>query len=146
MSLPISHKEFQQISQDVCGTRPIWGMLRANEYLETSHPLRTALAKKAKLKLEENGLYYLYTALMTKILNHGACFSELSESERATITEVNEKPTHTKMFVPQEALFQRRREMRRQQASTGYSRALSVSSRKSNTARREPLRTRGAVH
>ena len=145
MSLPISQKEFQQISQDVCGTRPIWGMLRANEYFEINHPLRKALATKAEKQLKENGLYYVCHELIVRILD-GASLAQLSNKEQTIIFELNEQPTFKKVFVPQEALFQRRREMRKQEANIGHGRCFVAVPQRNRTQRREPLRTRGGLH
>ena len=54
MMTHISPRILASIAQDISNGRPLWGMLRANEYLAPKHPLRLALAARAQRSLKKN--------------------------------------------------------------------------------------------
>ncbi|MEZ4754364.1 MAG: hypothetical protein R3A13_08670 [Bdellovibrionota bacterium] len=76
---------FRYISKEISNGRPLWGMLRANEYLESQDPLRQALVIKARAHLGN-----LNQSLVNQVLA-GAKLAELETSQREEILELGER-------------------------------------------------------
>ena len=64
----------------------MWGILRANEYLDSDDTLRRALVVKA----EENGISHLPPNLTYKVFNKGLKLSELTKIEQGTVLVMKE--------------------------------------------------------
>lgn len=52
MKTQMTTKLLQHLSRSITNGNPIWGILHANEYLEQNAPLRLALVKRARSRLE----------------------------------------------------------------------------------------------
>ena len=114
MKAELTPKIFRYISQEISNGRPIWGMLRANEYLEANNPLRQALAEKAKTQLIDAKLE------LVKEVMSGTTLGELSNSQVKEIRELNERLTKNRqdqIHLPNRRSFSnRRRTLRRLRA------------------------------
>ena len=84
MKAELTPRMFQYISQEISNGRPLWGMLRANEYLEADNPLRNALAIKAKNKLTEADQELVNVVLA------GASLGELSKKNLKQLSMIKE--------------------------------------------------------
>lgn len=69
----LSPRILTSISQDISGGMPIWGILRANEYMLPSDPIRNVLVRKAILSLDGTS----QTPVEQKILFNGAKLGDL---------------------------------------------------------------------
>ena len=66
------------IHHDICTGRPLWGLLRANEYLEPNSPIRKALVTKAKQSLQ--GTTYTPLRQIVERTIDGDCLAEMPEA------------------------------------------------------------------
>lgn len=76
MKMQMTNKLLADISKDISGGRPLWGLLRANEYLESDSPVRKALVFKAKGLISEDVLSEPVQRAVEPILS-GSTLTEL---------------------------------------------------------------------
>lgn len=78
MKTQLTTKLLASISADISSGKVLWGLLRANEYLSTEHPLHRALVAKASSALLE-------ASPLSERIMAGACMGELSAEEQADV-------------------------------------------------------------
>ncbi|RMG40626.1 MAG: hypothetical protein D6719_10470 [Candidatus Dadabacteria bacterium] len=88
MKIKCTSLELQLISKEINSGRPLWGILRANEYFEASDPIRKALAKLAAEKLKASCYRPLQPVIKT-ILD-GTRLGDLPASISKRIREIKE--------------------------------------------------------
>lgn len=83
MLAQITTSLFLSITLDIRNGRPLWGMLRANEYLGPADEVRLALAQRAIFELGDT----MTGSVSEKILK-GATLRELDSSEGPHVSEI----------------------------------------------------------
>ena len=108
MKTSLSAALLRDICLDVKFNRPIWAMLRVNEYLEINSPLRKAIAFKASKEVD------MSNSLNDKIFNEGATLREFSKRDQILITNYDSgrRPYNHSKFIE---LFKKRRRTHRTQ-------------------------------
>lgn len=114
MKLELSNQELCIISKDICGNRPLFGMLRANEYLSSPHPLHDALAAKAKQRFEQDDRYESFAPLIQAVLS-GIQYKELPKELQLLVSKIHEQAPEMKRYAPTEALLRRRHKIRKRE-------------------------------
>lgn len=107
------------ISKEISNGRPLWGLLRANEYLEANCPIRRALAKKAQVAFIARNPSSLELVVFEMATN-GKKLSDFSEELQLTVRqtkEVYQKPAKRYSFVP--PTLEYRREIRAMRSGNG---------------------------
>jgi hypothetical protein len=81
------------ISNDICNGRPVWGLFRANEYLEKNSPIRKALVSKALSSKTANQSRLKESDSLIELASSGSKLSELNPAERKEVMQLNEVAT-----------------------------------------------------
>lgn len=81
------------ISSDICNGRPVWGLFRANEYLEKNSPIRKALVNKALSSSKATQSRFRQADSLIKLASSGSKLSELNPEQRKEVMELNEVRT-----------------------------------------------------
>jgi len=85
MKISITPLILSHISRDIAYGRPLWAMLRANEYFNLTEPLRRQLAIRA---MQQSKQTTKAEKLFDLIINQGKCFGELSELEQDALLKL----------------------------------------------------------
>lgn len=88
--MQLSNRVLGHISSQIFEGKPLWGLLMANEYLDSNSALIRALRLKAKMELEANGIRS-DTSGAIKIILGGAKLSALSLEQRNQVTAIEKK-------------------------------------------------------
>ena len=80
----------QDISSDIASGRPIWGLMRCNEYFDSSHPLGKGLRARARRELSAQQIKPSHQADVEALLQ-GKKSQEFDRDQRAEIVAYDKK-------------------------------------------------------
>lgn len=97
--MEMTQKVFCYISSEISNGRPVWGLLRANEYLEASNPIRQALVVKAKNGLTKFDLNQTQIQAFN-LIAQGHKLADLSAELQAAVANIKESNKIQKRYIP----------------------------------------------